>query len=76
MEFKSKYNLGETVFYLDEDCALDLKCGVVESVLVEANKEGELVYNYNMGDKYFVLESQICATLDEAEEMFGIKKLA
>lgn len=74
MKFESKFNIGQEVFYLEEYKEY-IKSGVVQSILVEVNKDGEFVYQYNMGDEYYVPEEDICATktLRDAEIIFGLK---
>ena len=76
MKFESKFNLGQEVYYLDEESyPLGVKFGVIESILVEPNKDGDFDYKYNMGGIDFIDEALICyaESREKAERIFGLR---
>jgi len=75
MEFKTKFGIGQEVYYLDDECSLIIKSGKVDRIVIEANDTGGYKYEYNMGDEYFVPEDEICESKEEAEKRYGVPKL-
>ena len=77
MEFKSKYDLGQRLYYINKK-----KSGVgkqfdgmllfdeVEAILVELSLLGKVQYRYNFGRSDWYDEDEVCATEEEAERKF------
>ena len=74
MQYEPKFEIGQKVYYLDEDL-LFVKSGIVQSILIEKGKSGDFEYQYNMGDEYYVAEEAMCSvkSKEQAEFIFGLR---
>ena len=77
MEIENKFEIGQDVYYLNEDTyPLSVRHGVVESILIEQDKYGNYEYQYNLGGIDFIEESRICSaeSREKAEWIFGLRR--
>ena len=77
MVFKSKYDLGQRLYYINKK-----KTGAgkqfygfllwdnVEAIIVELNVLGKVEYKYNFGRAEWYDEDEVCATEEDAEKKF------
>ena len=71
MQLNSKFDLGQTVYYFDEDSGFALECGEVEQILAKFDEAGKVEFEYNMGGECFVPESCVFADRETAEKTGG-----
>jgi len=75
MEFKSKYDLDQRLFYMyytSDGENRHLSCDRVEAIIVEYGLLGKVQYKYNFGGRNWYDEDEVFVTEEEARAFHGL----